>query len=291
MDLEILVQNSSRLDKAIRNEASISVMETKEGIKTGQIKVNGHVVKKPSFQVRKGDRISGKWQKRKKEIKAPKPLEIIYEDAHLIVINKPSGLLSVPTSHSKRSSALDKINRHLKEKNFSNKAMAIHRLDRFASGVLMFAKNFSTKENMMAFFKDKQITKTYLAIVRTKNFPFDSKGEISIFLKDNRSHSKVIIGEGKDAKTSYEILNQNPEYSLIRAITHTGRRHQVRAHFAHGLVPILGDILYGDGKDKEKFTRLMLHAESIAFPHPQKGKVMTIKTLYPRDFESLIELT
>ena len=275
MNLEFSVEKESRLDAILREKGNLSVKAAKKIIKENQLRVNGFIVKKPSFHVFPGDRVNCDWEedllvKVKRE---PKPLTILFEDEFLIAIDKPAGLLSVPTSHSKRTSALDKVSRHL-----STKVFPVHRLDRFVSGVLLFAKNRPTQEKMMDLFKKKLVTKTYLALLEGE--VETQRGEISIPIDDNRPQNRVILNQGKPSKTHFQVLHKKNGHSLIRATTQSGRRHQVRVHMAHGLLPIVGDRIYGRKSERD----LMLFGESLIFPHPKNGRKMEIKLSPPESF-------
>jgi len=193
-------------------------------------------------------------------------LEIIYEDADIIVVNKPAGMLSIP-GKSKRQSVLSFVKEHCKN---TEDIMAVHRLDMATSGLLVLAKNKSAYLHLQRQFKEHTVIKKYIALLTpTSTTLSQKKGVISLPLRadlSDRPRQMVDPEKGKAAITEYEFLNDN----RIALSPKTGRTHQLRVHCAHCLGlnrPILGDELYGKRND-----RLYLHAEYLEFTHPTSGK-------------------
>lgn len=207
----------------------------------------------------------------------PMKLDVIYEDQWLMVINKPSGLLSVPGRES-RLSVWSILRQHYAETD--DWALA-HRLDMGTSGLLIISKTRETYAFMQSQFANREIKKTYVALLEGKIS--QRKGTISLPLKANpldRPRQIVDDERGKPAVTDYEVLSVKDGITRIELRPHTGRTHQLRVHCAHqrGLgVPILGDDLYGHGGRE----RLFLHAQEITFRHPVSREQMTLRAEVP----------
>ena len=198
------------------------------------------------------------------------PLEYVYVDDYIIVINKPAGMLSVH-GKSDRPAAEDIVRQKFGESYFC------HRLDMDTSGLLMFARNKVVFNELRRQFEEREIHKTYVAIVC--GVVTQKKGTISLpLMPDPNDHPRQIVDfqNGKEAVTDYEVISIHGNETKLRLFPHTGRTHQLRVHCAHykGLnSPIKGDRLYGHSPA----PRLYLHAESITFTHPVSGERMTLK--------------
>lgn len=198
-------------------------------------------------------------------------LKIVYEDEWLLVVNKPSGMLSVPGKGEKES--VYSLARQLYPE--ADGPMIVHRLDMATSGLLIIAKDKKTHQHLQAQFKNRSIRKKYIALL--DGIVPEDEGTIELSLCPNpldRPRQMVDTQYGKPAITYYQVLERTDKYTRIAFYPHTGRTHQLRVHAAHpsGLhCPIIGDELYGK-KDK----RLYLHAESIEFTHPVNGQSMCI---------------
>ena len=201
------------------------------------------------------------------ESKVSKEIEIVYDDPFIAVINKPSGLLSVPGKRIKNSvyTQLQKIYPQ------ASGPLLVHRLDRATSGLLLMAKNLPTYINLQKQFTNRLVKKRYIALL--DGLLNNQKGEINLPLRvdlDNRPQQLVCFKHGKAAKTIYEVFKIDGNRTLVYFFPITGRTHQLRVHSAHfqGLnAPIIGDDLYG-----KKNERLFLHADYIEFKHPESQK-------------------
>ncbi len=205
-------------------------------------------------------------------------LEILFEDQHLVAINKPSGLLSVEGRGDEES--LERI----VKSHYGESATMVHRLDQDTSGVILVAKSSAAYRHLQSQFVGREVKKRYLAIVEGQIT--DHSGVIELPISPNpldRPRQVVDFESGKSAKTSYTLLGQTRDgWSRLALYPYSGRTHQLRLHCAHasGLdTPIVGDRLYGSGSDSGE--RLMLHAESITFVHPISGLSMVISCQSP----------
>lgn len=217
----------------------------------------------------------------------PKGLEIIYEDRDILVVNKPCGLLTISTESEKSKTAYASIMDYVKKGSFKsrNRIFIVHRLDRDTSGVLVFAKTEKAK-NYLQDNWDKT-SKKYIAV--THGYWDNSEGIISSYLTENKAlkvYSTKDQSIGKLSHTSYKVLKETNQYSLVEINLLTGRKNQIRVHFADKNHPIVGDQKYGD--DKKKYIRLALHSFSITFKHPFSEKEMFFETMIPTFLSNLV---
>ena len=202
---------------------------------------------------------------------APQQLDIVYEDQWLLVIDKPSGLLSVP-GHESRHSVWSIVRRHYPD---SYDWMLAHRLDMGTSGLLVIAKSRAVYQQLQAQFMNREVRKTYVAVLDGV-YTGPAKGTITLPLRaDPLDRPRQVVDEegGKPAVTDYQVVGQTDGLTRLELHPHTGRTHQLRVHCAHqrGLgIPIKGDDLYG-----LRGERLLLHARDITFVHPVTGQEMT----------------
>lgn len=199
-------------------------------------------------------------------------LDLRYVDRDIIVINKPSGLLSNPGIASyTHDCALTRL-----QTLFSD-AILVHRLDCATSGIMVFARNKKAESHLKTQFQNRQTQKTYIAVVQ--GIIKDQTGEINYSIipdRDNAPKQKVATqNEGKSATTFYRKLNQNDKASLVELTPITGRTHQLRVHMLAIGHPILGDDFYGCENSEKAAKRLQLHAERLSFSHPYTQKKVT----------------
>jgi tRNA pseudouridine32 synthase/23S rRNA pseudouridine746 synthase len=193
-------------------------------------------------------------------------LPVIFEDEHLLAVNKPAGLLSVPGKKNMPSAAAM----------LGPDFFPVHRLDMDTSGVLLFAKSGRVHQKMQKMFLRKEVKKQYTALLEGI-FPGEREGSVSLPLRtdlNDRPRQMVCTESGKPALTRYHVVSAENGRTRIHFFPVTGRTHQLRVHAAHPLglnIPIAGDRLYG-----KKAERLFLHAEKLEFPHPITGKITII---------------
>jgi tRNA pseudouridine32 synthase/23S rRNA pseudouridine746 synthase/23S rRNA pseudouridine1911/1915/1917 synthase len=217
----------------------------------------------------------------------PKGLEILYEDGGLIVVNKPAGLLSVATPTNKTRTAYYFLNRYIRKgcSKSPNRLFTVHRLDQWTSGVLVFAKSEEIKLRLQDHWKETE--KKYLAVVHGRLH--QKQGIISSYLAENKAfvvYSTNDPEKGKLAQTAYKVLKETPMFSLVEITLLTGRKNQIRVHFADKGHPIVGDRKYGRAGDR--FRRLALHSKSISFRHPATGRRLTLQAKPPAYFRELL---
>lgn len=204
------------------------------------------------------------------------PLTALHEDEDVLVISKPAGLLTSTVVKEPRPTAIAIIRRYLAEREPRARAGVIHRLDRDASGLLVFSKNNEAFENLKRQFFRHTVDRVYTAVVH--GVPRPEAGQIESYLvelADGSVRSTRQEGKGEHALTEYATLQTAGKLSLLHVKLHTGRKHQIRTHLAQRGTPIVGDTVYGSGKDDE--SPLLLAATKLAFDHPRTGKRMTFE--------------
>ncbi|MBU0484273.1 MAG: RluA family pseudouridine synthase [Proteobacteria bacterium] len=217
----------------------------------------------------------------------PGGLAILHEDKDIIVVVKPVGLLTIGTDREKLRTAHYLLNDYVRKGNAKsrNRVYVVHRLDQDTSGILLFAKSEAAKKFLQENWETTE--KHYLAIVHGRLTP--KEGTISSYLTENSAlkvYSTMDVGKGKLSHTAYIVLQESKGLSLVDVHLITGRKHQIRVHFAEKGHPVVGDRKYGSGADGSK--RLALHARSLSFTHPYSGRVMTFDSGIPADFGRLL---
>jgi len=211
---------------------------------------------------------------------------IVYEDQHIILIDKMAGLLSMATENEKRATAYSLLSRHVKKQDRGNKIFIVHRLDRETSGLMLFAKSEAVKNKLQETWNDSVIERTYIAAVEG---PVENqKGTITSYLSEDnvfKMHSSPKPGSGKEAITHYSVIKKNNAYSLLKVNLETGRKNQIRIHMKEMGHNIVGDKKYGATTSPIK--RLGLHAQQLSFIHRVTGEKMNFETKIPRVFMRL----
>ena len=241
-------------------------------IKDGRAKVNGEVITKPNTQVEEGAQL---------ELELPQIIgdrpPVIYEDDHVIVFNKPAGMLSI------------KKGAYLAEPSIDDFGIVVHRLDRDTSGVIIVAKDEATRGYLQKQFQDRKTHKTYYAV--TCGVPAPEHAMIDVPLTRNLKRPTTFMPDpqGREAQTEYRVLRAGDRFALVELKPRTGRTHQLRVHMNHIRCPILGDPIYNPKGPKA--DRMYLHAASleITIPGREHGERMTFTADLPEDFERAIK--
>jgi 23S rRNA pseudouridine1911/1915/1917 synthase len=201
------------------------------------------------------------------------PFTIVYEDADLLVVNKPSGLITSSGPHDHRPTLLAYVRLHLRQTDPRARLGLIHRLDRDAAGLLVFSKSNEAYESLKTQFFKHTVTRRYVALVSPA--PKPPSGEIDLPLEERADGTVYVCrkGRGQPAQTRYEVITDRGDKSaVVRLTLHTGRKHQIRVHLAHRNWPIVGDTVYGGRADEKG---LHLCAVELAVDHPRTGQRMT----------------
>ena len=197
--------------------------------------------------------------------KIQEKINIIYEDENIIVVNKPTNLLTISTEKEKEHTLYNMISEYIKEKNKHNRIFIIHRLDKDTSGIIMFAKNEKTKKIYQNNWNELVLYRGYTAVV--EGVPKKQEDKITIFLKENKNLKMYPTKNGEKAITKYKVIKYNNKYSLLDIEILTGKKNQIRATMEYLKHPIIGDIKYGS---KDKKTEPMLFSCKITFPYKKE---------------------
>ena len=211
------------------------------------------------------------------------PFPLLYEDEHLIVVNKPAKLLSVANDKEKTRTAYHIVTDYVKARRVGDRIFVLHRLDRDTSGVLMFARDPETKELFQSRWNEMVTRRGYLAVV--EGVPRPDRDTIRSYLVETDTHMSFSGAPGKGAKeavTSYQTVKAGNGYALLDISIETGRKNQIRVHMKEKGCPVAGDKQYGARTNP--IGRLCLHANELSFTHPVTGEAVTFKAKMPRDF-------
>ena len=249
-------------------------------IKNGAVFVNSKQVK-PSYLLKEGDVVEFTPSKPPEILPENIPLNIVWEDENMLVVNKPSGMLTHPTttevSGTLVNALLYKYGENLSDLNGDFRRGIVHRLDRNTSGLLMIAKNNKTHEYLVEAMKAHKMTKKYLAVVKG----VISEDEFTIDKPIGRNPSNPlkmgVVESGKDAVSIVKVIESYEDATLVEVQLITGRTHQIRVHLSSIGHPVYNDTLYGFGKMKIKTEEQVLEAYKLTFPKPFDGELITLE--------------
>ena len=288
-------EQNLRLDSYITSKYSnISRVMVQKLIESGNITVNSNK-KKTSYKVQIGDII---------EINIPKPrdakikpedilIEIVYEDNDIVVVNKPKGMVVHPANGNPNGTLVNAVMAACKGTlsgiGGEIRPGIVHRLDKDTSGLLIIAKNDKAHINMSNQIKNREVRKKYIALVRgivnedeaTINMP------IGRSTKDRKKMS--VRKDGKEAITHFRVIKRYNKYTLLEIKIDTGRTHQIRVHMAEIGHPVVGDMVYSNGKNEFGIEGQMLHAKSLEFKHPVTVKMMNLEADLPQYFKEVLK--
>ena len=251
-------------------------------IKSGNVKINDSI-KKPSYILKENDKIDFEIPEEEKlEIKPQDiPIEIVYEDENMLVVNKPSGMLTHPTTIERENTLVNallyKFNNNLSDINGEFRRGILHRLDRNTSGLLMIAKNNKAHEFLAEQIKNHTITKKYRAVVKgvIKEDEFEINSPIG--RNPNQPHKMMTRDDGKPSRTIVKVLERFKEYTYIELTLITGRTHQIRVHMKSINHPVYNDTLYGAGQGKVKTDEQVLQSYYLRFTKPFGNEIIELQ--------------
>jgi len=279
-------------DYALRNNLGLSRTNIQRLIREGKVFLNSKIVNKPHHKLNPLDTLQVFLPAQEKTEFLPEqiPLDIVYEDKDILVINKQTGLVVHPAPGNRahtlvnallgRSMELSDINK--------NRPGIVHRLDKETSGLLVIAKNNASHLKLVKQFAQHSIQRKYIAIVSGR-VEFDEdviEAPIGRHPLKRKNMAVSFTQNTKYAKTFYRTLKRSRDFTLLELAPFTGRTHQLRVHLAYLGHPILGDAKYGK---KDSFLRLALHAQEIGFIHPSTGKLMHFTSKIPLEFQDFVK--
>lgn len=292
IDLQ-LGEQSGRIDKVLSQElADYSRSQIQQWLKDERVMVNGTTVK-ANYKVKAGDQVT---------IAVPEPtvleltpenipLEIVYEDEDVAVVNKPQGMVVHPSAGHPNGTLVNALLFHIQNLSSINDVIRpgiVHRIDKDTSGLLMIAKNDFAHESLAKQLKEKTSLRKYVALVHGV-IPHE-KGVIDAPIGRSKTDRKMqaVIEEGKPAVTHFQVLERFADFTLVELQLETGRTHQIRVHMKYIGYPLAGDPVYGPKKTlpgKGQF----LHAQVLGFEHPRTGEFLTFTAPLPEVFQKTLE--
>ncbi len=296
--MEIIVDefDNIRLDSYISTkDKDLSRAAIQKLLENNNITVNDEV-KKNSYKVRKGDII-------KIDIPEPKesglvaqdiPIEIVYEDSDIIVVNKPKGMVVHPANGNPDGTLVNAIMNICKDSlsgiGGEIRPGIVHRLDKNTSGLLIVAKNDNAHIKMSEQIKNREVKKIYIALVRGVIAEDEATINMPIARSKKDRKKMAVDKDGKEAITHFKVLKRYDNYTLLEIKIDTGRTHQIRVHMSQIGHPVVGDDVYSNGKNEFGVEGQMLHARSLDFKHPITGKEIHLEADIPDYFKKVIEL-
>lgn len=292
-------ENDIRLDVFISNvyeNASRTYLQ--KLIKNGNILVNENVVFKPSYKINEDDEITLNLPQPMPLEIIPEdiPLDIIYEDDDILIINKPKGMVVHPANGHYSGTLVNAIMYHCKDSlsgiNGIMRPGIVHRIDMDTSGSLIICKNDISHTNIAEQLRVHSITRIYKGIVtgRLK----DNSGTVKMYIgrdsKDRKKMAPTDYVHGKEAITHYKVIEDFKDYQLVEFKLETGRTHQIRVAMKSLGHPLLGDVLYGNDKNKFGVSGQMLHAQTIGFIHPTTNEYVEFSAPFNDEFEKILKI-
>lgn len=303
--LEIAGEESpTRIDKYLADQIPhLSRSRIQQLIEGGHVILNGKSAPRVSEKVKSGDRIQITLPPPEPSGVQPEdiPLDILYQDSHLLVLNKPPGLCVHPTESMKTGTLVNALLHHVTDLSGIGGILRpgiVHRLDRVTSGVILIAKNDEAHRALSADFKQRRIRKIYWALAHGR--PPQNEGEVNLPIGRHPTDRKRMAPrpDGRPSLTRYRILREGLGGTLVELYPVTGRTHQIRVHLRHLGCPVIRDSLYAlrkfQGKGAlerlfEGYPGIALHAKSIRFQHPLTGQEMHFEAPLPEAFQSIVD--
>ena len=286
-------QAGERIDRFLADSQDLTRSFLQKILKEGEVIVNGKSVK-ANYKLRKGDRIEFEIPEAvEPDIVAEDiPLSILYEDADVLVVDKPKGMVVHPAAGHYSRTLVNAVMYHCKGElsgiNGVLRPGIVHRIDRDTTGSIIICKNDMAHNEIARQLKEHSISRRYRAIVTgvLKDEEGTIEGEIG---RDKKDRKKLAItADGKPAVTHYRVLQRFKHYTYVECVLETGRTHQIRVHMASIGHPLLGDEVYGRRSDKYKCEGQCLHAMTLGFHHPRTGEYIEVNAPLPPYFEHLL---
>ena len=283
-----------RIDSYLSNKDNeISRLSVQRLIKNDKILVNGKSTK-ASYKVQENDNIKVEEEKPKEISLKPQdiPVEIIYEDKDIIVVNKPKGMVVHPANGNPDGTLVNSLISICKDSlsgiGGEIRPGIVHRLDKDTSGVIVVAKNDKAHINLSEQIKNHKVEKTYIALVKGVVKANEATIDMPIGRSTKDRKKMAVTKTGKNAITHFKVIKRFHNYTLLEVKIETGRTHQIRVHLSQIGYPIVGDTTYSNGKNEWGIKGQCLHAKSLKFKHPITGKEMFLEAKMPEYFEEVI---
>ena len=300
MNKIVIVENlkeETRLDKFLSDLTSVSRANIQRIISDGKVIINDKIITKESFKVKNGDSINIEFEPPKEShIEAEEiPLDIVFEDDDLLVVNKPKGMVVHPAVGNKSGTLVNAVLAHCYNEKTGTTSLSgiggeirpgiVHRIDKDTSGLVIIAKNDKAHLDLSNQIKNHKVKKTYLALVRGEIAEDEATIDMPI-ARDPRDRQKMaVIKDGKNAITHFKVIKrfatQKGSYTLLEVQIETGRTHQIRVHMSKIGHPVIGDEVYSNGKNEFGIKGQALHAWKLEFKHPITEKQISLESPLP----------
>ena len=279
-----------RLDLAVARKFELSRRSAREAVRSGRVDVDGRTATEPGADLA-ADAFVDYRPERPRRRAVRSRLSVLFEDRDVLVVDKPAGLLTVPTEAREKDTLWTRAIAYLQLR-FGGRPYAgiVHRLDRDTSGALVFARNRESLHALQERFRTHAIEREYVALVEGD---LSGSGRFDADLVHSPGLRRSVAGPGESGRravTRYRSIERLGGATLVSVRPETGRTHQIRVHFSAAGHPILGDRVYGGRKEAERRApRQMLHARKIGFPHPRSGEAVSAESPLPEDFSRVLE--
>ncbi len=284
-----------RLDKVVRDRVpGLSRTQGQKLIEAGEVTVDGHT-RDPSYEVKPGQRISVLLPSPKADRPIqpqPIPLDIVYEDDHLLGINKPAGMVVHPAPGHLEGTLVNALLAYyppIVEAGRRDRAGIVHRLDKDTSGILVVAKRASALRGLQEQFRAREVEKSYLALVHKRIDPPEGIIEVPIGRHPRDRQRMTPLTDGKYARTRYHAVEFFRQHTLLEAHPYTGRTHQLRVHLSWLGYPVVGDSVYSSKRSTLLKDRHFLHAWQLRLTHPATRDSLLLEAPLPHELESVLE--
>lgn len=280
--MKIIVKKDGELLDYLYNNLDMPKKKIKQYLTHGSIYVNNNRVKQYNYKVVKGMNIMIDTNNKGSEL----PFQIVFEDDHIIVVNKPSGLLTIATNKEKERTLYHIVREYLISKDKGARVFIVHRLDKDTSGIVVLAKDLKTKNMLQENWNEYVSLREYVCVVHGKLKK--TEDSVTQYLLETKTNLVYVSrnNEGKEAITNYKVIKSNDNYSMVDVKIDTGRKNQIRVLFSSLNNPIVGDKKYGLKNDKE--NRLYLHANRLKLYYPVLKKDILFEVNTPNEFKKII---
>lgn len=288
------IGSTKRIDLFISQETpDISRNKVQSLINEGCVFVNGDLVSKPSLKIKTNDMVKIIIKPTKELSAEPQdiPLEIVYEDEDMVIVNKQRGLVAHPAAGNQDGTLVNALMFHIKNLSSINGTVRpgiIHRLDKNTTGLLVVAKNDRAHLSIAKQFEKRTVIKKYIALVHGRIKKDEGCIDVPIGRNPKDRKKMAVVSNGKPAKTGYKVLQQFDKYSLVEYTLFTGRTHQIRVHSNYIKCPIVGDFQYGAPANNFNIEGQLLHSSYLEFKHPSTKERVSCYAEIPEDFKNVL---
>jgi 23S rRNA pseudouridine1911/1915/1917 synthase len=284
-----------RIDKLVAERFSLSRRAAQEAIRNGRVDLDGERCDEPGRVVADDAEVAFFPSRPKARRVHGGLVRVLHEDAHVLIVDKPAGLLTLPTAAHEPDTLLDRVGRYLALRHGGRPYVGIvHRLDKDTSGALTFARSVEVRRLLIDLFSAHDVERQYLAVVEGAVARPEGEVRLNLVTDEGGRRRRVAHGpdEGRSAVTHYRVIERfGVEATLLACWLETGRTHQVRLHLAAIGHPVVGDPLYrprSQARCKARFHRQALHAQVLGFRHPFTGRTLRVEAPVPDDLATLI---